>query len=69
VKIPIIGMGGIMNESDALEYIIAGASAVAIGTGNFVDPLACVKVIKGLEKYFKDNRISKIENLKGKLKS
>lgn len=49
VSVPVIGMGGIMNAQDALEYIMAGASAVMIGTGNFVDPQTALLVVKGLE--------------------
>lgn len=50
-KTPVIGMGGIMNASDALEFIIAGASAVQVGTANFIDPDAAVKAVKGIEQY------------------
>ena len=57
VKIPIIGMGGIRNISDALEFIIAGASAVAVGTQNFVNPLATLGIIKGLKKYLDKKKI------------
>lgn len=67
VKIPIIGMGGIMTAEDAIEYIIAGASAVAVGTANFVDPFTCLKAVKGIEKYLKKNNISSVKNLAGKL--
>lgn len=68
VKIPIIGMGGIMNEFDALEYIIAGASAVAIGTSNFIDPFTCLKVVDGIKNYLVENKILEIKNLVGTLK-
>ncbi|MFH1824344.1 MAG: dihydroorotate dehydrogenase [Candidatus Firestonebacteria bacterium] len=68
VKIPIIGMGGIMNTDDAIEYIIAGASAIAIGTGNFIDPFTCLKVIEGIENYLVKNKISSVKDLVGKLK-
>ncbi|MEA2103886.1 MAG: dihydroorotate dehydrogenase [Candidatus Cloacimonadota bacterium] len=51
VKIPIIGMGGICNENDALEFIIAGASAVSVGTQNFVNPKISIEIIAGIEKY------------------
>ena len=50
VKIPIIGMGGIMNADDALEFMLAGASAIAIGTANFHNPRACVDILEDLEK-------------------
>ena len=48
VKIPIIGMGGIYSGIDALEFIMAGASAVMVGTANFTNPMACPKIIKGM---------------------
>lgn len=51
VDIPIIGMGGIMNATDAIEFMLAGASAVALGTANYVNPLACMQVIDGIEEY------------------
>ncbi|MEA3475550.1 MAG: dihydroorotate dehydrogenase [Candidatus Cloacimonadota bacterium] len=57
VKIPIIGMGGIRNTNDALEFIIAGASAIAVGTQNFVNPLICLEIIQGLEKYLDEQKI------------
>jgi len=66
VKIPIIGMGGIMNSIDALEFIMAGASAVAIGTANFVNPRSTVEVIEGIEKYLKNHEISNVNEFVGK---
>jgi dihydroorotate dehydrogenase (NAD+) catalytic subunit len=51
VKIPVIGMGGIMSASDALEFLLAGASAVQIGTASFIDPQASVKILEGIENY------------------
>lgn len=57
VKIPIIGMGGIRNINDALEFIIAGASAIAVGTQNFINPLVSIEIIKGLEKYLNKDKI------------
>lgn len=57
VKIPIIGMGGIRNISDALEFIIAGSSAIAVGTQNFVNPFATLDIIQGLEKYLNEQKI------------
>jgi len=67
VKIPIIGMGGIMNEFDALEYIIAGASAIAIGTANFIEPFTCLNVIDGIKNYLIKNKISGVKDLVGTL--
>ncbi|MFH1622745.1 MAG: dihydroorotate dehydrogenase [Candidatus Omnitrophota bacterium] len=68
IKIPIIGMGGIMNAVDALEFLIAGASAVCVGTANLVDPSASIKIVEGLEDYLKKNKIQDINKLIGCLK-
>lgn len=57
VKIPIIGMGGIRNTNDALEFIIAGASAIAVGTQNFVNPLTILNIIQGLENYLDEKKV------------
>ncbi|UCG78794.1 MAG: dihydroorotate dehydrogenase [Nitrospirota bacterium] len=67
VKIPIIGMGGIMNHEDALEFILAGASAVAIGTANFVDPESTMKVVEGIGSYMADNDIMDVNTIIGGL--
>lgn len=69
VNIPIIGMGGIINAQDALEFIIVGASAVQIGTAHFLNPSVDLEVIAGLEKYLKDHCLSSIRNLVGSLES
>ena len=69
VKIPVIGMGGIMNYRDALEFIIAGASAVQVGTANFVNPGATIEIIEGLKKYCIDKKIAGIEEVVGTLKT
>lgn len=63
VKLPIIGIGGIMTAEDALEFIIAGATAVQVGTANFVNPTATMDIIDGLEKYLIDNHIADIKEL------
>ena len=68
VRIPIIGMGGIMTAQDALEFFIAGASAVSVGTANFVNPRCCIEIISGLEKYLKDNKIRDIKQITGSLR-
>ncbi len=65
VNIPIIGMGGITCAEDALEFIMAGASAVAVGAANFTDPYATEKVIKGIEEYMKNNKVDNIGELIG----
>lgn len=67
VKIPIIGMGGIMHAQDALEFIICGAAAVAVGTANFVNPRATVEIINGIKKYLKQNKIGSVKKLVGTL--
>lgn len=69
VKIPIIGMGGISNADDALEFIMAGASAVAVGTASFANPYAAVEVIEGLKKFCEDNKIADITDLCGSVKA
>jgi dihydroorotate dehydrogenase (NAD+) catalytic subunit len=66
--IPILGMGGIRNASDAIEFILAGASTVAIGTGSFLEPTCAEKVIAGLEQYCQRKNISNIRELVGSLK-
>ena len=66
VDLPILAMGGISNAEDALEFILAGASAVAVGTGNFIDPRAAVKIIAGLEKYCINKGLADINLLVGK---
>ena len=68
VKIPIIGMGGCMNANDALEFIMAGASAVAVGTANFNNPYATVEIIKGIEEYMIKNNIDDINEIIGCVK-
>ena|SRR3989339_261963 len=68
VKIPIIGMGGIMDTQSALEFFIAGASAIAVGTANFINPRTTIEIISGLEKYLARNKIKDIKELIGSLK-
>ena len=68
IKVPIIGMGGIMDTQSALEFFIAGASAVAIGTANFVNPKTTTEIISGLKHYLLENRISDIKELTGNLR-
>ena len=67
--IPILGMGGIRTASDAIEFIIAGASAVAVGTANFIDPGCMVKIIDGIKKYCVGKNISNIKELVGSLEA
>lgn len=67
VKIPVIGMGGIMNATDAIEFMLAGASAVQVGTAIFKDPFIPVKIIKGIEEYLKKHKIQSVSELTGAL--
>ena len=68
VKIPIIGMGGIANAEDAIEFLLAGASAVSIGAMNFVNPYTTVEVVEGIEAYMKKYSIEDINELIGAVK-
>ena len=65
VSVPIIGMGGIMNAQDAIEMILAGATAVSVGTANFVDPKATEKIVDGIEAYMRKYQVSDIKELIG----
>ncbi|RLD43166.1 MAG: dihydroorotate dehydrogenase [Bacteroidetes bacterium] len=67
VKIPVSGMGGIMNATDAIEFMLAGATSIQIGTANFIDPQVSVKVIEGIENYCKDNGFDSVTDLVGAL--
>ena len=67
VKVPVIGMGGISNGDDAIEFILAGSSAVMVGTANFVNPVACIDVVKGIEDYLKVYKHNSIYDIIGKL--
>jgi dihydroorotate dehydrogenase (NAD+) catalytic subunit len=63
VKIPVIGIGGIMCAEDVIEFLIAGATAVEIGTANFVNPCITMEIIDGLARYMEQNKISRITDL------
>lgn len=63
VSIPLIGMGGIMNAEDAIEFMLAGATGVAVGTANFRNPTSALEIIEGIESYMKENRIKDIKEL------
>jgi len=65
VGIPVIGMGGIMNYEDAIEFMLAGATAVAVGTGNFVDPLCTIRIIDGIAAFMDQENISNIKEIIG----
>lgn len=65
VKIPIIGMGGIMTAEDGIEFLMAGASAIAVGTANFINPNATMEIIDGIEAFMKQNNINDINEIIG----
>ncbi|KOH46309.1 dihydroorotate dehydrogenase [Sunxiuqinia dokdonensis] len=67
VKIPVIGMGGIMNATDAIEFLIAGASAVQVGTAIFIDPTIPVQIVDGIQNYLEINNIQSVSELTGSL--
>ena len=67
LSIPVIGLGGILTAEDAVEFLLAGASAIQVGTANFIDPRAAVKIVEGLTRYCLDNGISHIRDLTGAL--
>jgi len=69
IKIPIIGMGGIINTSDAVEFFLAGATAVSVGTANFINPRATIEIIQGLKDYLAKNKFKSIRQVIGKLKT
>ena len=68
VKIPVIGMGGIMTGTDAVEFMLAGATAVAVGTANFVKPTAALDVLAGIEEYMREQSVTDVRELIGGLK-
>jgi len=67
VRIPVIGLGGIMTARDALEFLIVGAKAVQIGTASFVDPCAAMKILEGIEEYLREHAFADISDLIGTL--
>ncbi len=69
VNVPIIGLGGIMNATDAIEFILAGASAIQVGTANFIDPTVSVKIVDGIEAYLERHRIKAVTELVGALRT
>ena len=69
VKIPIIGMGGIMDTPSALEFFLAGASAISVGTANFINPGVAGEIISGLKEYLSKNKIKDIKQLIGDMES
>ncbi len=69
VKVPVIGIGGIMNATDVIEFMLAGASAVQVGTANFIDPGITIKIIDGIEAYCRLHKVSAVRELICALKS
>lgn len=69
VSVPVIGIGGIMNHRDALEFLIAGARAVQVGTASFINPSVTVEIVEGLEKFLSENNIESIAEIIGSLKT
>jgi dihydroorotate dehydrogenase (NAD+) catalytic subunit len=69
VNIPVIGIGGIMEHTDALEFLIAGARAIEVGTANFVNPRATLDILEGISKFCAEKGIAHIEELIGSLKA
>lgn len=67
VEVPIIGMGGIINGEDAVEFMLAGATAVAVGTANFINPRATIDVIDGIKDYMSNYNIEDVKEIRGKL--
>ena len=69
VKIPIVAMGGIMTASDALEFLLSGATMVAVGTANFINPRAPLEALEGIQAYMKEHRLKDIKQLIGSLRT
>ncbi|MDP4224066.1 MAG: dihydroorotate dehydrogenase [Bacteroidota bacterium] len=67
VRIPVIGIGGIMTANDAIEFMLAGASAVQVGTASFIDPQVSVKIVEGIEKYLADKKFSDVKDITGRI--
>jgi len=65
VKIPIVGLGGIMNATDAIEFLLAGATAIQVGTANFIDPQVTIKIIDGIEEYCERHGVKDVKELIG----
>jgi dihydroorotate dehydrogenase (NAD+) catalytic subunit len=67
VNVPVVGMGGIMNATDAIEFMLAGASAIQVGTANFIDPTVTIQVLEGIEEYLKRHGYSSVTDIIGAL--
>lgn len=69
VKVPIVGMGGIMNTTDAIEFLLAGSTAIQIGTANYIDPAVSIKVLEGIEEYLLRQGVKSVTELVGAMKT
>lgn len=69
VKVPVIGLGGIMNATDAIEFLLAGSTAIQVGTANYIDPAITVKIIDGIEEYMLRHGIRSVTELTGAMKN
>ena len=67
VKVPVVGLGGIMNAKDAIEFLLAGASAIQVGTANFIDPLCTIKILEGIEAYLVRHGYDSVNDIVGAL--
>jgi dihydroorotate dehydrogenase (NAD+) catalytic subunit len=67
VNVPVVGLGGIMTAADALEFMLAGAQAIQVGTANFVNPRACLDILAGLKDYLVENHLTDFSSLIGGL--
>ncbi len=69
VKIPVVGLGGIMNATDAIEFFLAGATAIQVGTANFIDPTVSIKILDGIDDYLNNNNFNSIYDIIGALET
>ena len=69
MKIPVVGLGGIMNATDAIEFLMAGATAIEIGTANFIDPTVTVKVIDGINAWLDAHGVADVHEIIGALRA
>jgi dihydroorotate dehydrogenase (NAD+) catalytic subunit len=65
VDVPVIGMGGIINSDDAIEFIMAGATMISVGTANFMNPKATTEIADGIEKFMYENNIKNLSEIRG----
>jgi dihydroorotate dehydrogenase (NAD+) catalytic subunit len=68
VKVPVIGLGGIMNATDAIEFLLAGSAAIQIGTANYIDPAVSVKILEGIEEYMVRQGVGSVSELTGAMR-